>query len=331
MPIISEHIAYRDPDFYSAFTSMVCSRSGKLIIVFRRAPRRKPYSSHHDSQSTAALIESNDGGISWSAPRVYWLQDGNVGIQDPSITELQNGDLISNAFKWQIVKEEPFNHTVLGTYTTRSKDMGKTWQPDKIVVADFPNEFIATSEPVIELSGDNLLLPVYDKRGCFCLRSRDNGATWGEPVRIGDDPLGNVWFCEPSLCLTGSGKIIAMLRLSGNYLYQSESLDGGLSWSVPAKTVMWGYPAHLLRLRDNRILCSYGYRRIPFGVRACISEDEGKTWNIRQELVIRNDGQNEDLGYPASAELRDGTICTSYYFNDSDDGIRYIGISKYTI
>ena len=47
----------------------------------------------------------------------------------------------------------------------------------------------------------------------------------------------------------------------------------GRTWSQPIKTAMWGFPAHLLELRDGRILCTYGYRRKPYGVRASISKD----------------------------------------------------------
>ena len=31
---------------------------------------------------------------------------------------------------------------------------------------------------------------------------------------------------------------------------------------------VWGLPSHLLRLRDGRLLMTYGYRRAPFGNQA---------------------------------------------------------------
>ena len=51
-----------------------------------------------------------------------------------------------------------------------------------------------------------------------------------------------------------------------------------------------GYPNHLLKLRDGRILCTFGYRRKPMGVRALLSEDGGRTWDLDHEYVRRDNG-----------------------------------------
>ena len=49
-------------------------------------------------------------------------------------------------------------------------------------------------------------------------------------------------------------------------------------------------------MRDGRIACVYGYRLPPFGLRARLSEDGGRTWG--REIVLRDDGGSWDLGYP---------------------------------
>ena len=41
-----------------------------------------------------------------------------------------------------------------------------------------------------------------------------------------------------------------------------------------------------------------------------ISTDDGQTWE--QAIVLRDDGPDGDLGYPASVELADGSILTAY-------------------
>ena len=43
------------------------------------------------------------------------------------------------------------------------------------------------------------------------------------------------------------------------------SNDGGRTWSIPRPIGVWGLPSHLLRLRNGRILMTYGYRRAPCG------------------------------------------------------------------
>ena len=56
---------------------------------------------------------------------------------------------------------------------------------------------------------------------------------------------------------------------------------------------MWGYPAHLIKLRDGRILSTCGYCREPGDVRAALSSDGGMTWDMDRMVVLRDDG-----GYP---------------------------------
>ena len=76
-----------------------------------------------------------------------------------------------------------------------------------------------------------------------------------------------------------------------------------------------GVPSHLVELESGSILCTYGYRRPPFGIKACFSHDGGATWDVDNEVVIRDDGMHLDLGYPASIQLVDGRILSVYYFH----------------
>ena len=54
------------------------------------------------------------------------------------------------------------------------------------------------------------------------------------------------------------------------------------------------------------------------------SHDERKTWDLQNEIIIRNDGLHGDLGYPSSVEIEDKVILTTYYFH-SLEGVRFIG------
>ena len=80
----------------------------------------------------------------------------------------------------------------------------------------------------------------------------------------------------------------------------------------------WGYPADLVLLSDGRLLCTYGHRREPYGIRACLSEDSGKSWQYDQELIIRDDLPNRNLGYSVSIEYQPGKIFTIYYGEDGE-------------
>ena len=56
----------------------------------------------------------------------------------------------------------------------------------------------------------------------------------------------------------------------------------------------------------------YGRRRGNLGELACLSDDQGRTWDVKNEIKLAGHW-NGDLGYPASVQLPDGTILTVYY------------------
>ena len=142
--------------------------------------------------------------------------------------------------------------------------------------------------------------------------SRDGGRSWKETREIARDP--DVDFYETALVRLASGRLVAHMRTvagGGFHLYQVTSEDGGETWSKPVKTPIWGFPADLIQLRDGRLLTVYGHRRQPFGIRACISRDEGRTWDIDREIVLRDDLHSSNLGYPTGIVLDDGSVTAS--------------------
>ncbi len=80
---------------------------------------------------------------------------------------------------------------------------------------------------------------------------------------------------------------------------------------MPHSIGVWGLPSHLLRLKDGRLLMTYGHRRTPFGNQARVSADHGRTWS--EPLVISADGASGDLGYPSTVQIDDGSLLTVWY------------------
>jgi len=78
------------------------------------------------------------------------------------------------------------------------------------------------------------------------------------------------------------------------------------------------------------MVCTCGYRREPFGVRACLSTDGGRTWDMEHEHILRDDGKNVDVGYPSTAHLADGTLVTVYYIH-TPDGVRHIACTRWQL
>ena len=125
------------------------------------------------------------------------------------------------------------------------------------------------------------------------LTSKDQGRSWDYFSTVAapkpGDPVGE-GFTEPSLLHLGEGRLVCVMR-TGHFtpLYASWSGDWGKTWTEPVYTGLdRGCDPTLLKLRDGRVLLSYG-ERFPAGthlqprergalVRFAISENEGKTW-----------------------------------------------------
>jgi hypothetical protein len=94
-------------------------------------------------------------------------------------------------------------------------------------------------------------------------------------------------------------------------MMQTESHDGGRTWTVPQPLGFHGSPPPLLRHSSGVLLLTYGYRQAPFGRRVAISRDEGLTWD--SDWIIGDDGPDVDLGYPSTVALGDGRLLTVCY------------------
>jgi hypothetical protein len=356
-----EHsIVYKDSQAYSCFPDICRSSSGELWVSFRRAGgfslealRRGKYD-HVDKGARIALARSLDGGESWEEARVFAPFDPECGEQDPSITELTDGTLLINYFHWRVVPAEEKERLffparqgydgswsdVEGPWVLRSHDGGESWEKHPHLVDSSPLPRAGTSDAVLELPDGTLLMGIYGAEPgssvcrAYLVRSNDGGDNWGEAALIAQDPAGIISFEEPAIVRRPDGILVAMLRCGepGKYqhLWRASSHNDGHSWVDLEPTPMWGHPAHLLQLADGRLLCSYGYRREPFGIRATVSEDGGRSWEIEREIVLRADGASRDLGYPSSTQLADGNLLTVYYIH-LEDGVRHIAATRWTL
>lgn len=143
----------------------------------------------------------------------------------------------------------------------------------------------------------------------------------------------------PRPILLADGRILASLRCQRDptsvfWTEIFESEDGGFTWRFVSRVNDWGAPGDLVQMKDGRIACVYGYRLPPYGVRARISEDDGRSWG--SEIIIRDDGGSWDLGYPRVTEIEDGRLLVVYYMNRKDDsifmggGVRHIAQTIFT-
>lgn len=316
-----------------AFPGLTRLADGDLMVVFREGVGHIcPYGRH-----TACY--SKDNGKTWSAPRV--INDTAADDRDPSVRQLPDGRLLLAYFRnnaWissmsgKFEQERAFVRQAGtasdgGRFFRFSEDGGQTWGPEVKVPVFTPHGPILYQGALlcpVSLSRDG-------RRYIDFYRGTPDGQSWeriGVVAHTVDDKL--LAYQEPYTVALPDGTLLTALRVtSDGYMRTSRSTDGGKTWSEPEKSAVRGFPQHLLVLKDGRLLATYGYRFHPYGIRGCISKDGGKTWDLDNELIIRDNGQNVDLGYPESIELADGEVMTVYYHNSPDFAGCHIEVAVY--
>ena len=127
--------------------------------------------------------------------------------------------------------------------------------------------------------------------------------------------------CEPHAVQLKDGTIVCHIRTIEDFsLFQSVSKDGGKTWTNPEKILspQGGAPGFLFEHSSGVLICVYGYREKPYGIRAMFSKDGGKTWD--KDNIIYETESSADIGYPSIIELEDKSILTVFYAKDEKSG-----------
>lgn len=344
---VRDVVIYEDARFHSAFPSVVKRPDGEVLVAFRRAPNRLMYGEEHnyhvDPNSYLVTVSSRDDGLTWTQePRLLYA-DAFGGSQDPGLLQLRDGTLLCTSYGWTFVRpdgvphlKQPVSHhppgaVFNGGYYVRSTDGGQTWA-GPLYPPHIPPEVLNGSlgEPVpaynrgalIEGQDGRLFWVVAateqtdpQRTGTHLLISEDQGLTWSYSCPVATDD--KVVFNETSIYETPKGDLVAFLR-TGDYKDQAciaRSTDGGKSFQPWEGMGFQGHPLHALRLPDNRVLLTYGYRHKPMGIRARILNAECTDYATAPEIILRDDGGNFDLGYPWSVMLDKTHVLVTYYFN----------------
>ena len=143
--------------------------------------------------------------------------------------------------------------------------------------------------------------------------------------------------CEPYAIELEDGKILCHIRVDCRTapncftLYQTESGDGGRTWTAPKQILpdRGGAPSHILKHSSGALIATYGYRDLPYGIKAMISRDGGKTWS-EGEYLYSNE-ISADLGYPSTLELTDGSLLTVFYATPEKNGPAIIMQQKWSL
>ena len=338
----------KQPEHYCGWPTLARTRKGRLLLVYSGGREE-----HVCPFGRVEMMHSDDGGKTWTWPRV--LLDSAIDDRDAGVLETPKGTLLVTTFtslayersfrmtkplpeaklrRWRAVHDRMTaeeRKKDLGVWMIRSTDGGATWSGRVDCGVNSPHGPVALSDGRLLYAGKELWS---DTRRIGVRVSNDDGKTWAWlaeiPARPGDDPRN---YHELHAVEAKGGRILAQIRnhnaKNSRETLQTESTDGGKTWSVPRAIGVWGLPSHLLRLRDGRLLMSTGYRRKPYGNQARLSEDSGRTWSA--PLTISDDGAGGDLGYPSTVELDGGRLVTVWYERPRDSSKAVLRQATWTL
>jgi sialidase-1 len=342
--VLETKVISQQPEFYHGWSTVARRQNGELWVSWSggRESHVCPFGQVH-------AMTSRDNGATWTWPRV--LLDTATDDRDSGVLETAKGTLVVTTFtslayeahfkkattlgvqtdkgwtskampqeqfvKWKAAHErlnDEERQAELGEWAIRSTDGGKSWSTRIPTIVNSPHGPTQLKDGRLLYAGKQLWTE--DKK-IGVAESKDDGLTWQWlaeiPTRKGDTAANT--YHELHAVEAADGTLIAQIRnhneANKGETLQTESKDGGKTWSEPHSTGVYGLPSHLLRLRDGRLLMTYGHRRKPFGNQARISSDNGQTWG--EAMIISGDGIGGDLGYPSTVELADGTLLTVWY------------------
>jgi len=328
-----------EPQFYHGWPTLARRRTGELIVAYSGGRE-----AHICPFGRVEMMISRDNGATWSWPRI--LLDSAIDDRDAGILETSRGTLLVTSFtslayqavlktmekkqedgegnkpdterlqRWRLAEARctaEQRQADLGQWMIRSTDGGMTWSTRYPSIVNSPHGPVQLSDGRLLHAGKELWTG--ERRVGVCASS-DDGQSWQWlatiPVRPGDLAA---QYHELHAVEAAPDKLIVHIRnenkSNAGETLQSESTDGGKTWSEPHSIGVWGLPSFLLSLRDGRLLMTYGYRRPPFGVQARVSDNHGETWS--EPIAIYTEGAGGDLGYPSTVELDDGSFVTVWY------------------
>ncbi len=340
--IISIDVISHQTHLYHGWPTIARRKNGQLWLVWSGGRE-----THICPFGRVESMVSHDEGRTWSWPRV--LLDSAIDDRDAGITETAKETLLVTTFtslayevglavaekrfaatgssgwpdgkleRWQAARNRLSavqRKAQVGCWMIRSTDGGLSWSTPFDSLVNSPHGPLQLSDGRLIYAGKNMGRKISEEAVIGVCESKDDGASWHWlakiPARKGDsyDEYHELHAVE-----IANGGIVAHIRNHNKSniaeTLQTESSDGGKTWSIPHSIGVWGFPSHLLKLYDGRLLMSYGYRRSPFGNQARVSDNDGKTWS--KPITISDDSPSHDLGYPSTVQLDDGSLLTVWY------------------
>ena len=264
---------------YFAWPTVTKLDGNRLIAVasgFRQA--------HIDTESKVAVWFSEDGGNTWSEPRV--LVDTLLDDRDSGVV-YWNGKIIVSWFcaskayylnydskkysDWAATIDDAYDTKYMGGNYIISEDGGNTWSE----IYNMPEGMFTPHGLIINPDGGLTSVGYlkYDKENKrwgtgIAVRTTDgtmdeNGFVWSDAIVIADSNTQySMDFQEPYGIYNDDGVLIVVMR-SDKGLYQCELQPGATKFSSWHKIAfVQETPAHMIQHSSGVMIMTYGYRGI---------------------------------------------------------------------
>ncbi len=331
-------IVYQEPGKFCAWPANngAWSWGNEILVGFELCTYKEAKFGHSRDNSQPelkVLARSLDGGESWT------MEDPDHFADDPGLEAVPCPGNIDFAHPDFALRTRGDNFFV-------SYDRGKRWQGPYLWPDFGTGELSGRTDYIVNGPDDCLVfLAAQDDRveaefqdRAFCARTTDGGKTFQFLGWMTHDTT--VRSVMPATVRISDTELVSAMRrrhdirrdnlphIMKNWIDVYRSTDNGKTWEFLSKVADTdrgernGNPPSMVRLRDGRLCVAYGYRSKPFGIRAKLSSDNGKTWS--KPILLRDDGRTWDIGYTRMVQRPDGKLVTIYYFTTEQNRQQHI-------
>ncbi len=357
MKILKSGIVARVTDSffsYHAWPSVCRDEKGNIYVVCSglRMGHMCPF-------GKIVMYKSRDGGETFGLPTV--ISDHYLDDRDPGLLYLGEGKmLVTRASHSAETYIKEFADWIYSDSGEAGKGMLKQFEkiPEEYAKGGCFYRFVYDYG---EKAGDEKPIPIHCPHGpamlrdgsilylgkavfaygteiedrFFAYKSNDKGETFN---RIGELKIPEGYelsqFHEAHCAQLPDGRIMGLLRThlteDDNYftITKTFSEDGGKTWSTPELTGICGSPPHLCVLTGGKAALTYGRRIPPYGI---YGRQVSGTGEISEDEFKLAECFDDDIGYPATVQLADGTLFTVYYARCKGDDTASLQYVKWNL